>query len=143
MCFASRLTDYLAQRRCLMRVSRFTIGEWLDTLDDRDLETICNAGSSSENSLGSPTLVRDLRKVCQLALAAELRSQKVSVNDHTIDELVVLASLRSLDRKGLMRVSGKLAIAPNARPPTVTILQPPNARGTAIALRDDEVDDQS
>lgn len=123
--FAKRLADYLVQRRRMNRVSKFTIGEWLDTLDDADLETICNSPESVPSGSKDGTLTDDLKQVCQLALAAELRSQRVRVRDHTIDELIVLASYRGLQRKGLIQVSGKLAIAPNARPPTVTILPPP------------------
>jgi len=123
--FASRLTDYLVRRRRLGRVSKFTIGEWLDSLDDRDLDTICRSPESVSDASEAGTLTDDLKHVCRLALAAELRSQNVRVHDHTLDELIALASLRGLQRKGLVRVSGKLSIAPNARPPSVTILQPP------------------
>lgn len=68
-------------------------------------------------------LVNDLKQACRLALEAERRIQGARVHD-AIDELVVLASLRRLERKGLIRISGKLAIASNARRPTVIILTP-------------------
>src|SRR5688500_1044784 len=102
--FSARLFAYLVEWRRSGRVARFTVGEWLETLDEDDLSIICDLEPRIQSPPLDPTdraLFSDLKKVCELALAAELRRPQVEAHDQTVNELIVLASLQGLHKKGL------------------------------------------
>ncbi|MCC7463619.1 MAG: hypothetical protein IT480_14295 [Gammaproteobacteria bacterium] len=126
MGYTQSLTEYLVGRRRRNVPTKFTTGEWLETLSDAELK-----GLSDSLDLPDPEVVGlavserarvdDLMAVCRLALEQERKRAQRSVSWKTVSNLAVLASYVLLKRAGRIEIRGKMALAPDFNPPTIEI----------------------